>query len=185
MAHQVVEQVDKRVSWRDERGANLLEFALVVPVLMLIVFGIIEFGVAYNNSLSLRAGAQEGARAGVVANFGPIGVTGTNCPLASVPVNATTEPTRRLMCLTKNRIGLNQPNVSLRVSFFTTGPSGPTGAYVVGDYIRICARYPLSSVSGFFAPLLNGRFQTVRAEMRIEQVVTPPLTAATEGNPPC
>lgn len=174
--------MDERVSWHDERGANLLEFALVVPVLMLIVFGIIEFGVAYNNSLALRAGAQEGARAGVVANFGPTGPPG--CPLATTgPVGPTTEPTRRLMCLTKNRIGLPQNNVRLTVSFRTSGNGA--GSYVAGDYILICADYPLDSVTGFFGPFLNGRRQTTRAEMRIEQVVTPGLTAETEGNPPC
>lgn len=182
MAHAIDVRAARLQPLRDERGANLLEFALVVPVLMLIVFGIIEFGVAYNNSLALRAGAQEGARAGVVANFGPTGPP--TCPLdPNVPVNATTEPTRRLMCLTKNRIGLAEPNVRLRISFVTSG--GAAGTYAVGDYIRICADYPLNSVSGFFAPFLDGRRQTARAEMRIEQASTSTLTAENEGNPPC
>ena len=181
VAHQGDVRAARRSPWRDERGANLLEFALVVPILMLIVFGIIEFGVAYNNSLALRAGAQEGARAGVVANFGP--TTPTGCTLG--PSGPTTGSSAgRLMCLTKNRIGLAQASVRLNVSFVDGG--GTAGAlYEVGDYVRICAEFPLTSVSGFFGPFLNGRRQTVRAEMRIEQVAVPALVAASEGNPAC
>lgn len=181
MAHAIDVRGARLQPLRDERGANLLEFALVVPVLMLIVFGIIEFGIAYNNSLSLRAGAQEGARAGVVANFGP--ATPTGCTLG--PSGPTTgSSTGRLMCLTKSRIGLAQASVRLNVSFVDGG--GTAGAlYEVGDYVRICAEYPLNSVSGFFGPFLNGRKQTVRAEMRIEQVAVPALLAASEGNPAC
>lgn len=182
VAHPVDAGAARRKPWRDERGANLLEFALVVPVLMLIVFGIIEFGVAYNNSLSLRAGAQEGARAGVVANFGP--TTPTGCTLATPTGPTTGSAAGRLMCLTKNRIGLNQASVRLNLSFIDGG--GTAGAmYEVGDYIRICAEFPLNSVSGFFGPFLNGRKQTVHAEMRIEQVSVPALLAASEGNPAC
>ena len=31
---------------RDERGASLIEAAIILPVVILIVFGIIEFGLA-------------------------------------------------------------------------------------------------------------------------------------------
>ena len=51
---------------REERGASLVEFALIPPLLMLFVFGIIEFGGTYNNFVSLRNGVREGARLAVV-----------------------------------------------------------------------------------------------------------------------
>lgn len=51
---------------RGERGAALVEFALVLPLLMLFVFGVIEFGGTYNNFISLRNGVREGARLAVV-----------------------------------------------------------------------------------------------------------------------
>ncbi len=51
---------------REERGASLVEFALILPLLMLFVFGIIEFGGTYNNFVSLRNGVREGARLAVV-----------------------------------------------------------------------------------------------------------------------
>jgi Flp pilus assembly protein TadG len=40
-----------------------VEFALVLPVLVLFIFGIIEFGRAYNARIELTAAVREGARA--------------------------------------------------------------------------------------------------------------------------
>ncbi|MEI5675823.1 MULTISPECIES: TadE family protein [unclassified Nocardioides] len=51
---------------REERGAAALEFALVVPFLLLIVFGIISFGFMLGFRQSLSQAATEGARAAAV-----------------------------------------------------------------------------------------------------------------------
>ena len=45
-----------------ERGAAAVELALVAPLLMALVFGIISFGTAYNTKISLTSGVREGAR---------------------------------------------------------------------------------------------------------------------------
>ena len=47
---------------RDESGAAAVEFALVFPMLMLVLFGIIEFGAMYNAQLMITGAAREGAR---------------------------------------------------------------------------------------------------------------------------
>ena len=47
---------------RDERGVAAVEFAIVLPLLILLVFGIVEFSVAYNRQQGLHAAAREGAR---------------------------------------------------------------------------------------------------------------------------
>ena len=49
-----------------DRGAAAVEFALVVPLLFMLVFGIIDYGRFFFDSISLRQGAREGARQGVV-----------------------------------------------------------------------------------------------------------------------
>jgi Flp pilus assembly protein TadG len=46
----------------DERGAALVEFALVLPVLMLFVFGIVSFGQAYSARIELTSAVREGVR---------------------------------------------------------------------------------------------------------------------------
>ncbi|MBT8214513.1 MAG: pilus assembly protein [Acidimicrobiia bacterium] len=45
-----------------DRGAAMVEFAIIAPLLLLVVFGIIEFGRAYNAQNSLTHAAREGAR---------------------------------------------------------------------------------------------------------------------------
>ena len=45
-----------------EDGANAVEFALVLPILLILVFGIITGGVLYNQQLALTQAAREGAR---------------------------------------------------------------------------------------------------------------------------
>lgn len=45
-----------------ESGAAALEFALVLPILVLLVCGIIDFARAYNAHISLSGGAREGVR---------------------------------------------------------------------------------------------------------------------------
>ena len=45
-----------------ERGAAMVELAIVLPVLLLLVFGIIEFGRLYNAQVTLTHAAREGIR---------------------------------------------------------------------------------------------------------------------------
>lgn len=51
-----------------DRGAAAVEFALVVPLLLTLVFGIVEFGRIYNIQTSITAAAREGARVMALQN---------------------------------------------------------------------------------------------------------------------
>lgn len=54
---------------REQDGAALVEMAIVLPVLVLLVFGIIEFGIAFNKRLTIGNATQSAARvATAVAN---------------------------------------------------------------------------------------------------------------------
>lgn len=48
--------------WKKEEGQALVEFALVLPLLLLLVCGIIDFGWLFYNQLSLQNACREGAR---------------------------------------------------------------------------------------------------------------------------
>lgn len=52
---------------KSQRGASMVEFALVLPLLILLVFGIIEFGLALYDKAVLTNASREGARKGIVA----------------------------------------------------------------------------------------------------------------------
>ena len=91
----------------------------------------------------------------VVADFG----TDVACPIVGA---APPETTKKLMCLTKDRIGLKQSDTRVKVAFANTNE--------VGGGILVCAMFPMSSITGTFAPVLDGRVVTSKVEMRIEKV---------------
>ena len=51
---------------RDEEGAAAVEFALIAGLLVMLVFGLIEYGLAFWQIQSLRAATREGARVAAV-----------------------------------------------------------------------------------------------------------------------
>lgn len=55
--------------WAGERGAELIEMALAMPILLLIVLGIVDFGFLFQRYLVLTNAAMEGARVGVLPGY--------------------------------------------------------------------------------------------------------------------
>jgi Flp pilus assembly protein TadG len=53
----------------EERGAALVEFALVLPLLLVVIAGIVDFGFAFQRSEILANAAREGARLGSLQGF--------------------------------------------------------------------------------------------------------------------
>jgi Flp pilus assembly protein TadG len=54
---------------RNQRGAAAVEFALVLPILLLVVFGIINFGIVLAQKSSLANAVRAGARYGTVNSY--------------------------------------------------------------------------------------------------------------------
>ena len=52
---------------RNQRGASAIEFAIIFPLLVLLLFGIIEFSVILYDKAMITNASREGARAGIVA----------------------------------------------------------------------------------------------------------------------
>jgi len=139
---------------RDEKGATLVEFAFVLPIFILFVFGIIDFGWAYSQNLDVKQGAREGGR--ILAVNGGTGANATaRCQDIQTQIkNRTTELT----------------NGSETVVLGFTDGNG-NGAKDVGELASITLRYPLSSLSGVSGAFLNGTMQST-VTMRLEQTGT-------------
>jgi hypothetical protein len=89
-----------RTRLRDERGAELIEFALVLPLLLLVVLGMVDFGFLFQRMEVATNAAREGARIAVLPGYvqtdvclraltylqnGGVTTTGT-CPNPTNPV---------------------------------------------------------------------------------------------------
>lgn len=72
----------RRLGWGDQRGAVAVEFALVLPLLILVLLGIVEYGSVYNAQLMVTGAAREAAREmAVTGNAG----SATSAALAASP----------------------------------------------------------------------------------------------------
>jgi Flp pilus assembly protein TadG len=53
-------------SLRNHKGQALVEFALVLPILILLIMGIVQFGLVINSYLTIQNASREAARAGII-----------------------------------------------------------------------------------------------------------------------
>jgi Flp pilus assembly protein TadG len=53
----------------NQRGASAIEFAIVLPLLILMLFGIIEFGILLYDKAMITNASREGARTGIVYSY--------------------------------------------------------------------------------------------------------------------
>jgi len=102
----------------------MAEFALVIPILLLLVFGIIQFGIAFNNYLTLtdavRAGARQAAVSRTLAD--PVGTATNRVISAAADLKAS----------------------DLDVTVTPYDPSRGTSAWVQGGDVTVKATYPYS-----------------------------------------
>ncbi len=62
-------------AWMDnQRGTAAIEFAIVLPLLMVFIFGIIEFGLVFYDKAMVTNASREAARAGIVYRDPPLTV---------------------------------------------------------------------------------------------------------------
>jgi Flp pilus assembly protein TadG len=145
---------------RDQSGAGLVEMAIVVPLLLLLVFGILDFGVFLYRNIELTQGVREAGRQGAVALYG-----GGNAACN------TGTPNDKLICLTKQRAG-----VSSMAVYVKTVPNS-----TVGSPFAVCATYKSSAVTGLTQPFLP-KYMHAETIMRIEQAPAPPNGLVTGGD---
>ena len=148
---------------KTDGGQSLVEFALLIPLFLILVFGIIDFGLGLRAYISVTQSTREGAR------FASIGNTaGTFTSGGSGECNGTTLTTVvGRVCRTMN--GLDLTDVE---SVSVTYPNGNAP----GETVRVSASYqyeyitPVRRLVQFFSGGSLPSFLTVSSstEMRLE-----------------
>jgi Flp pilus assembly protein TadG len=143
------------------RGAAVVEFALVAPLLILLLFGIVEFGFVFNDYQSVRQGVRDATRVAVVNN---------------VPNCSTGDATDDLICYVEQRIGLSG-DTRVRVDVTAANPA------VGGDRgsVKVCVQRQIRSVTGMLSPFLNGRYISTEVTMRVERGNEPAFVDRSEA----
>jgi Flp pilus assembly protein TadG len=143
-----------------QRGASAVELGLVSLVLFPVIVGILEYGLWFNDSLNVRQGVREAARAGVVQNFDRAGCAGDDMT--------------RLACKTKEHIGAITGDTYVRI----VTPEG----WAKAKPLVVCAMVKSSTIG--LVPLPDDRFIRSRTEMSIEVTDTSPTTLTYSDPPP-
>jgi len=65
----MLKELKKDVLLKSQKGATLVEFAIILPLLLLLIFGIIEFGLFLFNRHVITNAVREAARAGIVVRI--------------------------------------------------------------------------------------------------------------------
>jgi Flp pilus assembly protein TadG len=60
----------KTAAFKDQKGQTMTEFALVLPIIALLLFAVIQCGIAFNNYLTVTDAARAAARKGAVSMYG-------------------------------------------------------------------------------------------------------------------
>jgi len=61
--------LSKKFYRENEKGASAVELALVLPILLMLLFGIFQFGLVFNSYLAVTHAAREGARLASVDKY--------------------------------------------------------------------------------------------------------------------
>jgi TadE-like protein len=140
-----------------ERGQALVEFALIAPLFLLIVVGIIQFGVGLNYWLDMNRIANQGARWAVVNKY-PHPNPGDPC--WGAPGSVCTNPNLQEYLASEAVSGGLNPCVVI---------SFPATTSNVGDPVKVELTIPFS-----FSPIVNLWTFRLKAEatMRLEQMPT-------------
>jgi TadE-like protein len=159
-----------------ESGQALVEFAVIIPLFLMIVVGIIQFGVGLNWWLDLQRVANQGARWAAV-NCGQSAATPGSDPCVSADGSTDIEEALHDMVIS----GANDSDVEV----CWVNPSGPGGTAKSGDAVRVklTTQFGFLSIVGFLDDT-EGLAMDLRADatMRLEQT---PTSAALAGVTAC
>jgi Flp pilus assembly protein TadG len=106
----------KRNRIKDERGQAMTEFAIVLPILIVLLFGIVQFGILFNNYVTLTDAVRAGARAAAVSRQAP-----NPAGIATAAVQSSAG-------------GLNQANLGVNIN----------SSWAPGATVTVTATYPYS-----------------------------------------
>jgi hypothetical protein len=128
----------KRLRARVERGQGIIEFAVIFPFFVMLVFVMIDGGVLMGRYNQVNHAAQEGARLGA-----------TGATQSQIVAHTKKQANGLLGDLTTNCGG----NEGICVEWF----HGPNSAGEVGSYVKVTVYYDY----GFVTPIDNGIFGSV------------------------
>ena len=154
---------------RPDAGASTVEFALLAPVLFLVLFGIIDYGIWFADAISARQAVRDGARRGVVEVFG-------SCPAPAPgpPASGPSADLHNLACTINASMAPISGTTYVKVGIAKT-PTDVSGSAKWTDLqgtLRVCAMTQHTNMLPL-VPFPSDGITRTRVDMPIEQAVAP------------
>jgi Flp pilus assembly protein TadG len=135
----------------------------VTPLLLVILFGIIDYGIWFADSISARQAVRDAARQAVVEQFGSCG-------------GGVTNDLQNLACTVKSTMDQISGTTAVKAGV-ASSPNGASGAtWAQGLTLRVCAATQHQTLLPF-VPFPNNGVSFTRVDMPIESAVGPNLAA--------
>ena len=161
----MIARLRRRRPKRPETGASIVEFALLAPVLFVLLFGIIDYGIWFADSISARQAVRNAAREGSIGQFGACN-------------GGVTNPLQNLACSVRSGMDQISGTTAVRVTVAATPTSGsePNPTWTQGSTLRICAMTKHSALMPL-VPFPNQGLSYTRVDMPIEVASVPGTVA--------
>ena len=101
---------NKKFYLKEQKGATLVEFAIIIPLLITLIFGIIEFGLLLYDKGIITHAAREGARVGVVFNVGTDPGADNRIPIINITDKVNYYIANRLVSFAP---GMQDPDITI------------------------------------------------------------------------
>ncbi len=135
---------------RRESGASAVEFALVLPLLVVLLLGVTTAGVSYNKALGTTDAIREGARYGATALTTPAPAGGwvSAVQQKTVSLSAGTIPGTSNVCVKLTKGPSASVVLSSACSFSANEPATPTGLAATDCVVKVWAKVPFTINTG-------------------------------------
>ncbi len=145
---------NQRRRFSRRQGTSIVEFALVVPIILAILIGILESAYLGKNYLAIANSAREGARSAALGK--------TTTDIRTRVKNAAAPLT-----VTDGNITLQYSTDNGTTYAYTVGDSGTQNSATGGSLVRVKVNFTHQSLTRFF-PFLSNRSVSVAVAMRRE-----------------
>jgi hypothetical protein len=135
-----------------DRGAVAVEFALLLPILVLLLVSIMDFGLWYSDSIGLRSTAREGVRMAVVGTY---------------PPDCSGSPAKKAACVAVSQATLLGGPAAAKVYSVDATTGLPGAEWKAGNELVVCTAIKETGLTGLGLVPQDGNLRS-KVTMRIE-----------------
>ena len=143
----------RRRSRRDiEEGASLVEFAMILPLFVVLLFALIDFGLVFGGFISIENEVNSAARAVSIGNLSSGCSTNANPDLCTIVVR-----------ISETQLGVVANSVEVALEFPNSGTD------TADNPVIVCAQATVKSTTGMTSSLVGSKTVYSSSEILLEQ----------------